>query len=143
MDCDEVPQVQRKDWSGQEWWLQAPPDGRWLFRMVMAPSSFRKDEFALWKRYQQVVHKDPPWKTGKGSYQGFLVDHPFPKREQVQPMPVEEGMTAVGGLPRCGYGAFHVQFWIGEHLVAVSVVDVLPRCACAFPHSLYAPLLPN
>lgn len=30
--------------------------------------------------------------------------------------------------PECGYGAFHVQWWLGDHLVALCVVDVLPRC---------------
>lgn len=39
----------------------------------------------------------------------------------------------VDGAPRCGYGAFHMQYWIGEHLVAVGVVDILPRCSPPSP----------
>jgi hypothetical protein len=126
MHCEEAPE-RRADLDN--WWLQAPPGGRWPFRMMMEPSSFRKDEYELWQRYQQEVHKDPPFKTSRSSYQRFLVDHPFPMHKQAVPMAVEEAMVADGEAPRCGYGAFHVQFWIGDHLVAVSVIDVLPRCA--------------
>jgi Arginine-tRNA-protein transferase, C terminus len=38
-------------------------------------------------------------------------------------------LTADSGRPVCGYGAFHLQFWLGGHLIAVSYVDMLPRCA--------------
>jgi hypothetical protein len=29
--------------------------------------------------------------------------------------------------PSCGYGSFHQQYWLDGKLVAVGVVDVLPR----------------
>ena len=41
----------------------------------------------------------------------------------------EEWLTVrPDGAPSCGYGAFHMQFWLGAHLVAVNVIDILPRC---------------
>jgi hypothetical protein len=38
--------------------------------------------------------------------------------------------AAAGGgsdMPSCGYGSFHQQYWLDGKLVAVGVVDVLPR----------------
>jgi hypothetical protein len=32
-------------------------------------------------------------------------------------------------MPSCGYGSFHQQYWLDGQLVAVGVVDVLPRWA--------------
>ena len=38
-------------------------------------------------------------------------------------------LAAVGGVPTCGYGAHHLQYYLGKHLVAVSYIDILPRHA--------------
>lgn len=27
-----------------------------------------------------------------------------------------------------GYGSFHQQYWLGDKLIAVGVIDILPRC---------------
>ena len=98
--------------------MEPPPEGGWPFRTVMTPSAFREDEYRLWAKYQQRVHGDKPGKLSKSSFTNFLVANPF------------EGGTPHASdpdSPECGYGAFHLQFWIGEYLVAISVVDVLPR----------------
>jgi arginine-tRNA-protein transferase len=54
-------------------------------------------------------------------YKGFLVDTPL---QHVPP-------SAAAGVPSCGYGSFHQQYWLDGKLVAVGVVDVLPRYAVA------------
>lgn len=30
--------------------------------------------------------------------------------------------------PDCGYGSFHQQYWLDEELIAVGVIDILPKC---------------
>ena len=30
--------------------------------------------------------------------------------------------------PEMGYGSFHQQYWLGDRMVAVGVVDILPTC---------------
>lgn len=40
----------------------------------------------------------------------------------------EGAVPVIGGMPACGYGSFHQQYWLDDKLVAVGVVDVLPRC---------------
>jgi len=100
------------------WWLRAPPGGRWPFRMQLVPSAFDPAEFALWRRYQTRVHGDKPHELRQSSFTRFLVDNPF-----------GGGVARAedASAPKSGYGAFHLQFWVGEHLAAVSVVDILPR----------------
>ena len=95
----------------------AVDDGRAAkrFEITTAPSAFDAEEFALWKRYQVAVHGDKETDLSKRSYVRFLVDSPF------EPEPAEEG------TPSTGYGAFHQQYRIDGALVAVGVVDILPR----------------
>ena len=30
--------------------------------------------------------------------------------------------------PPCGYGSFHQQYWLDGKLIAVGVIDILPKC---------------
>ncbi|KAE8712037.1 Arginyl-tRNA--protein transferase 1 [Hibiscus syriacus] len=81
-------------------------------------SSFDPEEYALYKRYQIKVHNDPPDRVTESSYRRFLVDTPL-----FNVSPPADGM-----VPPCGFGSFHQQYMIDGKLVAVGVVDVLPRC---------------
>lgn len=168
----------------RRWWAARPPGGAaWPLRIVLRPSTFLPEEYALWRRYQAAVHKDAPSRLSASSYQRFLVSNPFPQLADVRAAAFEvpvcdsggwagtdalapplaaaggspgasasmahhgisSGATArpgatdhgspvqlavQDGRPSCGFGAFHMQFWIGTHLAAVSVIDILPRCAC-------------
>ncbi|KAE8722812.1 Arginyl-tRNA--protein transferase 2 [Hibiscus syriacus] len=81
-------------------------------------SSFDPEEYALYKQYQIKVHNDPPDRVTESSYRRFLVDTPL-----FYVSPPADGM-----VPPCGFGSFHQQYMIDGKLVAVGVVDVLPRC---------------
>ena len=65
-----------------------------------------------------AVHHDPESKITTSGYSNFLVSSPFPvvTREQDP------------NAPECGYGAFHQQYRIDGKLVAVGVIDILPKC---------------
>lgn len=107
-----------------KWWLADPPDGGWKLRMVLRPSEFVEEEYQLYQRYQCAVHKDPPGKISRKGFHRFLVDTPW------------QGTVSAGedsDAPECGYGTFHMQYWLGDHLIAVGVWDVLPRCAARPP----------
>lgn len=112
------------DAARPQWWLEDPPEGGWQLRTVLRPSSFVEEEYQLYQRYQRVVHKDPPGRASRGGYERFLVSTPW---EGTVPR------AADPDAPECGYGAFHMQYWLGEHLVAVGVWDILPRCAPLAP----------
>ncbi|GMI87258.1 arginine-tRNA protein transferase 1, DELAYED LEAF SENESCENCE 1 [Hibiscus trionum] len=81
-------------------------------------SSFDPEEYALYKRYQIKVHNDPPDRVTESSYRRFLVDTPL----------VFVSPSAGDMVPPCGFGSFHQQYIIDGKLVAVGVVDILPRC---------------
>ncbi|GMH38419.1 hypothetical protein BSKO_06303 [Bryopsis sp. KO-2023] len=84
----------------------------------MAPSSLIEEEYQLYKKYQMAVHGDASWECSQNQYVRFLVSSPLTTVSK------EDDPSA----PECGYGAFHMQYRVGGKLIAVGVVDVLPRC---------------
>ena len=87
------------------------------------PSSFDALEFQLYRKYQALVHGDDPRELTAAAYTRFLVDSPL-----VHEPPSTCGLVGSRPTPDCGFGSFHQTYWLGERLVAVGVVDVLPRC---------------
>lgn len=81
-------------------------------------STFDPEEYALYRRYQIKVHNDTPDCVTESSYRRFLVDTPL-----VFVQPTNDGL-----VPPCGFGSFHQQYIIDGQLVAVGVIDILPKC---------------
>ncbi|CAI0415808.1 unnamed protein product [Linum tenue] len=81
-------------------------------------SSFDPEEFDLYRRYQINVHNDAPDHVTESSYRRFLVDSPL-----VFVPPSGDSL-----VPPCGFGSFHQQYVIDGHLIAVGVIDILPKC---------------
>uniref|UniRef100_A0A7N0TT19 Arginyl-tRNA--protein transferase n=1 Tax=Kalanchoe fedtschenkoi TaxID=63787 RepID=A0A7N0TT19_KALFE len=81
-------------------------------------TSFDAEEYALYRKYQIKVHNDTPEHVTANSYKSFLVETPL--------VPVQP--TVDGTVPPCGFGSFHQQYVIDGHLVAVGVIDILPKC---------------
>ncbi|KAJ4844555.1 hypothetical protein Tsubulata_035224 [Turnera subulata] len=95
------------------------PDGkRRKLEIRLHRSSFDPEEFALYRRYQMKVHDDKPDHVTESSYRRFLVDTPL----------VFVPPSGDGTVPPCGFGSFHQQYVIDGRLVAVGVVDILPKC---------------
>ncbi|XP_024529360.1 arginyl-tRNA--protein transferase 1 [Selaginella moellendorffii] len=76
----------------------------------MQRSAFDRESFELYKKYQVLVHNDK--QVLESSYRRFLVDSPL--------LPFQSASTS--------YGSFHQQYRIDGRLVAVGVVDILPKC---------------
>ncbi|OEL24443.1 Arginyl-tRNA--protein transferase 2, partial [Dichanthelium oligosanthes] len=93
-----------------------PQKGKSL-EIRMSTSHFDPEEFALYRRYQTKVHKEKT--VTESSYRRFLVDTP------IVFVPPKSGDNKV---PPCGFGSFHQQYRIDGKLVAVGVVDILPKC---------------
>uniref|UniRef100_UPI00358F0FD0 arginyl-tRNA--protein transferase 1 isoform X2 n=1 Tax=Myxine glutinosa TaxID=7769 RepID=UPI00358F0FD0 len=89
----------------------------------LVPSSFENAAFetsfeqsaALFAKYQMAIHKDTASECSHDQFTRFLCDSPL-----------EEEHRADG--PSEGYGSFHEQFWLDGKLLAVGVLDILPRC---------------
>lgn len=90
------------------------------FEIRTVPSSQRAEliqtEFSLFKRYQVEHHGDAPAEVSRSSFARFLCDTPVEYQTVASP----EGPLELG--------SFHQQYWLDGALVAVGVVDVLPRC---------------
>ncbi|XP_030235834.1 arginyl-tRNA--protein transferase 1 isoform X1 [Gadus morhua] len=71
--------------------------------------------YQVYKLYQMAIHKDPPEKPSESQFRRFLCDSPL------------EAESPPDG-PEMGYGSFHQQYWLGDRMVAVGVVDILPTC---------------
>ncbi|TVU19621.1 hypothetical protein EJB05_35781 [Eragrostis curvula] len=95
----------------------ARPQKRRNLEIRMRTSHFDPEEFALYRRYQTIVHKEKT--VTESSYRRFLVDTP------IVFVPPRSGDNSV---PPCGFGSFHQQYRIDGKLVAVGVVDILPKC---------------
>ncbi|XP_076982373.1 arginyl-tRNA--protein transferase 1 isoform X18 [Tamandua tetradactyla] len=63
-----------------------------------------QESYQIYKRYQMVIHKDPP-------------DKPTVSQAENPP-----------NGPDCGYGSFHQQYWLDGRIIAVGVIDILPYC---------------
>lgn len=92
------------------------PQKRRKLEIRMKRSEFDPDEYALYVKYQTLVHQDK--RFSKESYIRFLVDTPIPS---VEP----DGSSRVSP---CGFGSFHQQYLIDGRIIAVGVVDILPKC---------------
>ncbi|KAL7108824.1 hypothetical protein ACP275_06G137300 [Erythranthe tilingii] len=92
---------------------------RHRFEIRLKQSSFDYEEYSLYKKYQLAVHNDTPDHVTKSSYKRFLVDTPLIY------IPPNDNNAAV---PPCGFGSFHQQYLVDGKLIAVGVVDILPKC---------------
>ena len=74
-----------------------------------------KESFKLFQKYQMDVHNDTEDKCDEKMFKRFLCDSPL--------MPK-------GGASdwSCDYGSYHQHYRIDGKLVAVGVVDILPKC---------------
>ncbi|XP_059153504.1 arginyl-tRNA--protein transferase 1-like isoform X2 [Physella acuta] len=88
--------------------------------VLCAPESPRfrltfQDSYYLYKKYQMLIHKDPPEDCEKKGFKNFLADSPL-----------EEKHEPTG--PPEGYGSFHQHYLLDGKLIAVGVIDILPAC---------------
>ncbi|KAM4851472.1 arginyl-tRNA--protein transferase 1 isoform 5-T5 [Thomomys bottae] len=74
-----------------------------------------QESYQVYKRYQMVIHKDPPDKPTVSQFTRFLCSSPL------------EAENPPNG-PECGYGSFHQQYWLDGKIIAVGVIDILPHC---------------
>ncbi|KAI6229002.1 Arginyl-tRNA--protein transferase 1 [Aphelenchoides fujianensis] len=67
------------------------------------------ESFALYQKYQQIVHGD--FRCSHRGFRSFLVDSPF-----------------LASDPQGQEGSYHQLYLIDGRIVAVGVIDILPRC---------------
>ncbi|KAI8086376.1 arginine-tRNA-protein transferase-like protein 1 [Halteromyces radiatus] len=83
------------------------------FKIVLEPSSFTEEKYALYYKYQQQVHHDKPSDISKEGFRRFLVDTPMELER------VNDQVT---------WGSYHQKYILDGTLIAVAVLDILPHC---------------
>ncbi|XP_029416587.1 arginyl-tRNA--protein transferase 1 isoform X2 [Nannospalax galili] len=117
-----------------------------------------QESYQVYKRYQMVIHKDPPDKPTVSQVRLVPVSFEDPEFKSSfsqsfslyvkyqmtihQDPPDECGKTEFTRFlcsspleaehpangPECGYGSFHQQYWLDGKIIAVGVIDILPYC---------------
>lgn len=83
----------------------------------LEPSTYTEEKFELYKKYQSVVHDDPPEKNTPKGFTRFLVTSPLYDRRSASEV------VSSGGI---AYGTFHHCYRLNGVLIAVAVLDIIP-----------------
>ncbi|KAJ7400426.1 Arginyl-tRNA--protein transferase 1 [Pitangus sulphuratus] len=106
-----------------------------------------QESYQVYKRYQMVIHKDPPDKPTINQVRLVPVSFEDPQfkssfdqsatlfakyqmsvhKDTPSDCGENEAEHAPNG-PECGYGSFHQQYWLDGKIIAVGVIDILPYC---------------
>ncbi|RUS16583.1 arginine-tRNA-protein transferase [Endogone sp. FLAS-F59071] len=130
-----------------------PENEKWKHRLqiVLEPASFTKEKYELYCKYQIEIHHDTLTKLKEKSFRNFLVDSPlrvsdfpllhftFPpstSSNPAKPTTFQPEAPSTPGTP--GYGSFHQNYILDGQLIAVAVLDVLPKCVSSV-YFLYDP----
>ncbi|CEP12212.1 hypothetical protein [Parasitella parasitica] len=89
-------------------------DNKYKLKIKLEPSSLTKEKFDLYAKYQASVHHDEKEDISETGFKRFLVDSPM-KLEKHASSNVE-------------YGSFHQNYFLDGKLIALAVVDILPKC---------------
>ncbi|XP_074015318.1 arginyl-tRNA--protein transferase 1 isoform X3 [Numenius arquata] len=117
-----------------------------------------QESYQVYKRYQMVIHKDPPDKPTINQVRLVPVSFEDPQFKSSfnqsatlfakYQMAIHKDTPSDCGEneftrflcdspleaenapngPECGYGSFHQQYWLDGKIIAVGVIDILPYC---------------
>ncbi|XP_066917674.1 arginyl-tRNA--protein transferase 1-like isoform X1 [Clytia hemisphaerica] len=125
-------QNKNKEKTYEEWIDGVPEDAKIKFEVKLVrccpededfKQTFRQ-ELEVYQKYQIEIHKDDPDEVDERQFRRFLCEGPL--------VPVygdddEDEDLDINGIPSCGLGAFHQQYYLDGRLVAVGVLDILPN----------------
>lgn len=87
---------------------------KYKLEIKLEPSSFTKEKFELYAKYQASIHHDKEEDISESGFKRFLVDSPM-KSEQHDSSNVQ-------------FGSFHQRYILDGKLIALAVIDILPKC---------------
>ncbi|PFH51424.1 hypothetical protein AMATHDRAFT_59176 [Amanita thiersii Skay4041] len=89
------------------------------FEVIIEPSSYSSEKYALYERYQEQVHHDTH--NSSSGFKRFLVHSPLTRE------PIPYPSSPPSHLPT-DYGSYHQLYKLDGELIAMAVLDVLPFC---------------
>jgi arginine-tRNA-protein transferase len=114
-DFDLVERVHESEYKS----LKTPPDPAHRFEVTLEPDTFTDEKYELFENYQRIVHKEPPHRISKSGFGSFLCASPIERTE-----------ATIDGKRR-KLGSYHQCYRLDGRLVAIGVLDLLPRAVSA------------
>lgn len=71
----------------------------------------------VYKRYQMSVHGDSESECSLSQFKRFLCESSLQK---------DSPRISPSKNPSCGYGCFHLQYYLDKKIIACGVIDILP-----------------
>ncbi|KAI8079689.1 arginine-tRNA-protein transferase [Gilbertella persicaria] len=94
-------------------------NSKYNFKVELEPSSFTQEKFELYAKYQKSIHHDKEEDISKSGFKRFLIDSPLKPEKNM-------------------FGSFHQKYILDGKLVALAVIDILPKCVSSV-YFLYDP----
>ncbi|KAG0045203.1 Arginyl-tRNA--protein transferase 1 [Gryganskiella cystojenkinii] len=95
------------------------PDHWQKFKVALEPASFTEEKFDLFREYQRVIH---------GVSSSSITRESFNKNMTATPLSIETPKNKPGKSNFKGYGTYHYCYYMNDNLIALAVLDILPRC---------------
>ncbi|KAJ2610834.1 Arginyl-tRNA--protein transferase 1 [Coemansia sp. RSA 1285] len=91
-------------------------------KVCLEPSAFSEEKYRLFDKYQCAVHND--LSSTRHDFKDFLCISPL------IPQAISADRDSMDGeiLPNSQLGSYHQCYYLDGKLVAVGVIDILPRC---------------
>ncbi|KAF9432649.1 Arginyl-tRNA--protein transferase 1 [Entomortierella beljakovae] len=89
------------------------------FKVALEPAVFTQEKYELYCQYQKEIHRVSPSQISRESFDSTITR---------TPLTADVRMSDHDNLGIVGYGTFHQCYYVDNKLVAVSVIDILPRC---------------
>ncbi|CAF4615337.1 unnamed protein product [Rotaria sp. Silwood1] len=77
-----------------------------------------KESHLIYERYQMAIHGDTKSECSFSQYKRFLCQSTLEK---------DCSRIPSSKIPSCGYGSFHLQYYLNNKIIACSVIDILPQ----------------
>ncbi|KAJ2076536.1 Arginyl-tRNA--protein transferase 1 [Coemansia sp. RSA 988] len=94
-------------------------------RVSLEPAGFSEEKYLVFEKYQRIVHED--FDSTPSGFRRFLCNSPL-LFEQPKTDIHDMGISLSDPLLPHGLGSYHQCYHIDNRLVAVGVIDILPRC---------------
>ncbi|KAI9792409.1 MAG: Arginyl-tRNA--protein transferase 1 [Peltula sp. TS41687] len=100
--------------------LKQPPEPAHRFEVTLESNEFTQEKFALFEKYQQIVHHEAPSVNTPVVFKQFCCESPL----------IPTTILGENGVVQ-KIGSFHQCYRLDGKLIAVGVVDLLPQCVSA------------
>ncbi|TGO89597.1 hypothetical protein BPOR_0102g00200 [Botrytis porri] len=117
--CNTDFDLEERIHEGEKQKVKTPPEPAHTFTVTLETDEFTEEKYTLFENYQRIVHHEPPDRISKGGFKNFLCSSPLPR-----------STTTIDDKTK-HLGSYHQCYRLDGKLIAVGVLDLLPKCVSA------------